>query len=202
MDIKSHLLFAKVLLTKTGKDPSYSIWSIVPDEDLGDGTLLHRYRTHRISSIPSVYNRHPELISTDKDVVVLAYISHLYLDMFNGIIFPFEMHNPVWQNPKMFGFMISNPLKGIPGMLFSSFPSEYYTENEIIFNKHSFGTTTEDITASFISKLCKYAGVALCDGIEPVVSFTGNTGYRQIPETDTTIFEEEYTNLIIKYLSL
>lgn len=199
MDSKSHLLFAQTLLTKAGKDPFYQIWSIIPDEDLFDGTILHRYRTHRISSIPMLYQKHPELISADKDAVVLAFISHLYADIFNGFIFPFEILNPVWQTPRMFWATITNPIRFTLGQITTTLPSEFYTESETLFNNTNFGTTTERIVYNMISILAKRAGVDTCQGIEPIVQFTGNINYRNQIAVDMNIFEDTYIDLILKY---
>lgn len=199
MDGQSHLLFAQTLLTKTGKDPTYQIWGILPDEDFADGTLLHRYRTHRISSISMMYQKHPELISADKDAVMLAFISHLYADIFNGFIFPFEILNPVWQLPRMFWATVTNPIRFTLGQITTTLPPEFYTESETLFNNTNFGTTTESIVYNIVSILAKRAGVDTCQGTEPIVQFTGNPNYRNQTATNLDTFENTYTDLILKY---
>lgn len=203
MDFLSHQLFAESILTKIGKDTSYLIWANEPDLDLGDGTLLHRYRLHRFSAIPIMYNNAIHTQKADKDAISLSIISHIYADTFNGFVFPYDITHPALQNPKIFFKLIQNPIKNILAMSDSTMmPLEFFTDSRTLFNNYSFGTTIEEAVATFINILSKRSGINSCIGIETVVDFTGNIGYRTKNIVDTTLFEEEYSNLVIKYLDL
>ena len=203
MDFLSHQLFAESILTQVGKDSSYLIWANEPDLDLGDGTLLHRYRLHRFSSISDMYTKSINILKTDKDAITLSIVSHLYADTFNGFVFPYDITHPALQNPKVFWKLLQNPIKNISAMSDSTMmPLEFFTDSRTIFNKYSFGTTIEEAVATFINILSKRSGVNSCIGIETIVNFTNNIGYRTKNITDTTLFEEEYSNLVIKYLDI
>jgi len=203
MDFLSHKLFAESLLNQVSKDPVYQVWANEPDLDLGDGTLLHRYRLHRFSAIPDMYNKAVHTLNTDKDAISLSIISHIYADTFNGFVFPYEITNPALQNPKIFWKLIQNPIKNINAMSDSSnMPLAFFMDSRTLFNEYSFGTTVEEAVASFINILSKRSGVNSCIGIETIVDFTNNIGYRTKNITDTTLFEEEYSTLVIKYLDI
>lgn len=203
MDFISHQLFAESILIQVSKDPEYKIWSNEPDLDLGDGTLLHRYRLHRFSAINDMYTNATHILNTDKDAITLSIISHIYADTFNGFVFPYEITHPSLQNPKLFWKLLQNPIKNISAMSNPMYmPQSFFTESTIIFNKYSFGSTVEEALSTFINILSKRCGVTSCIGIETIVEFTNNIGYRTKNITDTTLFEEEYSNLVIKYLDL
>lgn len=204
MDSYSHILFANSLLTVTSKNIQYNIWSVSPDVDLGDGTLLHRYRTHRISSIPYLYEQLKDYyINLDKDAIVTSIISHIYIDVFNGFVFPYEIHRPVFQNPKIFSKFIQNPfVYPFKTSNYTWMNPSFFNESILLFNQQNFGNSSEHVVYNLISRLSKWAGVNVCEGIEQIVSFTGNTAYRTPYYSDTTIFEEEYSNLVIKYLDI
>jgi len=203
MDFVSHQLFAESILTQLSKDPAYKIWANEPDLDYGDGTLLHRYRLHRFSAIPDMYNKAVYTLNTDKDAISLSIISHIYADTFNGFVFPYDITHPALQNPKIFWKLIQNPIKNINAMSDSSnMPLAFFMDSRTLFNEYSFGTTVEEAVASFINILSKRSGVNPCIGIETIVDFTNNIGYRTKNITDTTLFEEDYSNLVTKYLDI
>jgi len=203
MDFVSHQLFAESILTQLSKDPAYKVWANEPDLDLGDGTLLHRYRLHRFSAINEMYINSTDKPDTDKDAIALSIISHIYADTFNGFVFPYDITHPALQNPKIFWKLIQNPIKNINAMSDSSnMPLAFFMDSRTLFNEYSFGTTVEEAVASFINILSKRSGVNPCIGIETIVDFTNNIGYRTKNITDTTLFEEEYSTLVIKYLDI
>ena len=203
MDFLSHKLFAESILNQVGKDTVYQVWANEPDLDLGDGTLLHRYRLHRFSAINEMYINSTDKPDTDKDAITLSIISHIYADTFNGFVFPYDITHPSLQNPKIFWKLIQNPIKNINAMSDSSnMPLAFFMDSRTLFNKYSFGTTVEEAVATFINILSKRSGVNSCIGIETIVDFTNNIGYRTKNITDTTLFEEEYSNLVIKYLDI
>lgn len=97
MDKKSHEIFAKVLLEAAEKtNVSPKIWGNAPDIDI---KFLHRWYRHRISVLPDIYKENlkdckEEIV--DKDAIVSCVVSHLYLDIFNGWLFPFGILHPIY----------------------------------------------------------------------------------------------------------
>lgn len=97
MDKKSHTLFAEVLLEAVDKtDASPEKWGNAPDIDVN---FLHRWYRHRISVFPNIYKDNlkgckPEYV--DKNAITLCIISHDYLDIFNGPVFPFGFWHPIY----------------------------------------------------------------------------------------------------------
>jgi hypothetical protein len=97
MDKKSHELFAQVLLEAVEKnDASPRKWGNAPDIDVN---FLHRWYRHRISVLPDIYKENskgckPEIV--DKDAITLCIVSHIYLDIFNGPVFPFGFWHPIY----------------------------------------------------------------------------------------------------------
>ena len=98
MDIGTHLIFSEKLLEICSLEKEYKIWGIAPDVV----EKYHRWQ-HSFSKIGGIYNkfgaRHEP--SQDKKAISLCVVSHLYLDMFNGVLpaftFPpyFTMNVPV-----------------------------------------------------------------------------------------------------------
>jgi len=95
MDSKSHTLFAKCLLEHVEDNITSLEWGTAPDIDM---KFLHRWYRHRISVLPKIYNEFstPILFNPNKDSITLCILSHLYLDIFNGWVFPFGLWHPIY----------------------------------------------------------------------------------------------------------
>lgn len=100
MDQRTHELFAQVLLEAAEEtNTSPKIWGNGPDIDI---KFLHRWYRHRISVLPEIFKENlenlkdcnPEIV--DKDAIALCIVSHLYMDIFNGIVFPFGIWHPIY----------------------------------------------------------------------------------------------------------
>lgn len=102
MDGKSHEIFAGILLDAAGAGNRRipSAWGVAPDIDI---PFLHRWYRHRIGVLPKIYSEflqanplpNPDADGT-KDEVALCVVSHLYLDIFNGWVFPFGFFYPLY----------------------------------------------------------------------------------------------------------
>ena len=109
MDPKSHELFAQALLEAVEKtDVSPKIWGNAPDIDI---KFLHRWYRHRISVLPNIFKENlngcePEIV--DKDAIALCVVSHLYLDIFNGLLFPFGFWHPIYPEDTIMNDVLSD----------------------------------------------------------------------------------------------
>lgn len=145
MDIKTHFIFSEKLLEICGLDGDYKIWGIAPDMV----EKYHRWR-HKFSKIRWIYKRFGEKHEPCKDrkAISLCVISHLYLDMFNGVlpafIFPpyITLNIPVEE--------IRELVKDLNYLSFST-PEEFYEEERTIFEDLNEGEACEYISVMIIS---------------------------------------------------
>ncbi|MDD3813290.1 MAG: hypothetical protein PHZ02_01480 [Desulfocapsaceae bacterium] len=220
MDAKSHVLFTGTLLKQSGKNESYSTWGNAPDIDMG---FLHRWYRHRISVIGDVFRECKGAQNdADRDTVALGIISHLYLDIFNGIIFPFGIWYPIYPEK----VVINEVLEDIPKLLVEDlrklseldlWSNEFYqSSRELMELFASNWQTCEDMISSMLYRLIWHATGGNQDlfiayplykkAIKDIVAFTGDTKYRlswfdiAMPSINQKFeeFERDYTILINK----
>ena len=145
MDIKTHFIFSEKLLEICGLDSDYKIWGIAPDMV----ETYHRWQ-HKFSKIRWIYNGFKEKHEPCKDrkAISLCVVSHLYLDMFNGLlpafIFPpyITLNIPVEE--------IKELVKDLNYLSFST-PEGFYEEERTIFEELNEGEAYEYIYAMVIS---------------------------------------------------
>ena len=148
MDTKSHLLFAKCLLDHIEDKITSPEWGTAPDIDM---KFLHRWYRHRISKLPQIYNEfNSDFITStklfgfedNKDSITLCILSHLYLDIFNGWIFPFGFGHPILPEDTIINDVLNDidepkrlveDLKNLSG--FQTFSDMFYIESEGIFKE-------------------------------------------------------------------
>ena len=145
MDIGTHLIFSEKLLEICSLEKEYKIWGIAPDV-----VEKHHRWQHSFSKIGWIYNRFGEKHEPSKDrkAISLCVVSHLYLDMFNGILpaftFPpyFTMNVPVEK--------IKELVKDLNYLTYST-PEEFYEEERKVFEELKEGEACDYIYAMIIS---------------------------------------------------
>lgn len=210
MDGNSHEIFAKVLLGAAKNTTTSPSWGRAPDMDL---KFLHRWYRHRISVLPQIFDefplpdRYPVAVEDhdDKDAIAMCIISHLYLDLFNGPVYPFGFWNPIY--PKK--TIISDLLKDIndPKALVAElnlltgktpWADDFYAGSKDIMSTFASNWQThEDFVAVMVCRLAQYASGATLPlegslytyhtelkwtqlyttAIKDIVAFTGNDKY-------------------------
>jgi hypothetical protein len=220
MDPKTHELFAQVLLDavdETGTSPK--IWGNAPDVDM---KFIHRWYRHRISVLPDIYKENlkgcnPETV--DKDAIVLCIVSHLYLDIFNGLVFPFGMSRPIYPEDTILNDVlddIDNPklliadLKKLSGSV--TFNDVFYAESKGIMQEFVRNIETKyipSITEIIVRRIAMHTGTyydaIYKKAMKDIAKFTENDIYDNIKETRAIgaceQFEIEYACLINKVTS-
>lgn len=145
MDIRTHLIFSEKLLEICGLKKEYKIWGIAPDM-----VEKHHRWQHSFSKIGWIHNRFGEKHepSKDRNAISLCVVSHLYLDMFNGVLpaftFPpyFTMNVPVGE--------IKELVKDLNYLSYST-PEEFYEEERQVFEELKEGEACDYICAMIIS---------------------------------------------------
>ncbi len=149
MDIGTHLIFSEKLLEICSLEKEYKIWGIAPDV-----VEKHHRWQHSFSKIRWIYNRFREKHEPSKDrkAIALCVVSHLYLDMFNGVLpafaFPpyFTMNVPVEE--------IKELVKDLNYLSYSA-PEGFYEEERKIFGELKEGEAYDYIYA-MIAPLADY----------------------------------------------
>ncbi len=231
MDEKSHKLFAKILLEAAGKSDTSPEWGIAPDIDM---SFLHRWYRHRVSVLPKIYVEFPlagrlpgfRISDADLDAIALCVVSHLYLDIFNGWVFPFGIWNPIYPQKTVIDGVIEDT--GKPELLVkelrrlageSRYPEKFYSDSrrimEMIFPVISSGvrlsTPVEELTAHMVWRLSGYAGgtsdndsekrISLYNkAMNQIADFTGNNKFRI--GSWFVFYNQEYTLFEINYAKL
>jgi hypothetical protein len=228
MDGKSHELFAGILLDAAGAGNIRvpPAWGVAPDIDT---PFLHRWYRHRISVLPEIYSEflqanlgslsNPEADGTDtKDAVALCVVSHLYLDIFNGWVFPFGFFYPLYpektivagvlddiNNPKL---LVKELTKLASGM--DAYSTQFYNDSKnLMAALVPDNAMMEDIIAHLVTRLAWYAYPNIASSIyreamQQISDFTGNVKYTDFQAdakfTDSvcSYFETEYCRLINK----
>lgn len=218
MDQKTHELFAQVLLNAADENSvSPQIWGNAPDVDWN---FLHRWYRHRISVLPDIYKENlkgcnPETI--DKDAIVLCVMSHLYLDIFNGLVFPFGMCHPIYPEDTILNDVlddIDNPklliadLKKLSGYV--TFSDMFYAESKGIMQEfvHNMETTyAPSMTELIVRRIAMHAkedyrGI-YNKAMRDIAKFAENDIYDNMYEVARPIyackqFEIDYADLINK----
>jgi len=94
MDYKSHIIFGEIILQKCHIDKSYALWATAPDMDLKTG--IHRYTYHNFKAILEIISefkkQYPEAPIENITGIVIAILSHFYLDAFTAPIFCWNTH--------------------------------------------------------------------------------------------------------------
>lgn len=221
MDKKSHELFAQVLLDAAEEtDTSPKIWGNAPDIDI---KFLHRWYRHRIRVLPDIYKENlkgckPEIV--DKDAIVLCVTSHLYLDIFNGLIFPFGMYHPIYPGNTILNDVlddINDPklliedLKKLSGGV--TFSDMFYAESKGIMQEFARNIEMKyipSITEIIVRRIAMHAENN-CRNIynkamHDIAKFTENDIYDNMHEVARPIyvckqFETSYAYLINKVTS-
>jgi hypothetical protein len=221
MDSKSHELFAQVLLNVVDEHSvSPKIWGNAPDVDMN---FLHRWYRHRISVLPDIYKENlkdckPETL--DKDAIVLCVISHLYLDLFNGIVFPFGAWHPIYPENTVLNDVLNNvdepklliaDLKKLSGGII--FSDMFYAESKGIMQEFVRNMETvyiPSMTELIVRRLAMHAkddyrGI-YNKATHDIAKFTENDIYDNIYDVAQPIyackqFEINYADLINKVMS-
>lgn len=220
MDPKTHELFAQVLLdTVCETDTSSKIWGNAPDVDI---TFLHRWYRHRINVLPDIYKdslKNCKSETIDKDAIALCIISHMYIDIFNGWIFPFGVFYPIYpedtilndvlddlDNPKL----LVQDLKKLSGSV--AFSDMFYAESKGIMQEFVNNINVKYVPSVIdviVNRLATHTGKN-CDDIykkamKNIAAFTRNDIYNNIVKTQVVDaceqFEIEYADLINKVTS-
>lgn len=217
MDQKSHEIFAQALLETVEKtDVSSAIWGNAPDVDI---KFLHRWYRHRISVLPDIYNENLvgcKQETLDKDAIVLCIVSHLYLDIFNGLLFPFGAWHPIYPEDTIINdvlydldepiLLIQDLKKLSGGVIFSDM---FYAESKGImkeFVRNTKVTYIPSMTEIIVRRIAMHAekhyGSIYKKAMKDIAKFTGNDIYGNIREIETTDaceqFEISYADLINK----
>ncbi len=224
MDERSHELFAEILLKAVGKSETSPKWGTAPDIDAG---FLHRWYRHRISVLPKVFREFPTpgrlhrfwISDADPDAITLCVVSHLYLDIFNGWIFPFGIWNPIYPKKTVINGVFEDIDK--PKLLVKelrrlggeeSYYEQFYTESgKIMGNFILEKASLEDLVAHMIMRLASYASAnashSLFDrAVKQIEDFTLNKEYSKVCISTDIMhevcgkFEIEYAKLINKAL--
>ena len=199
MDARSHTQFAEALLARAGKSSLYIKWGNAPDIDTG---FLHRWYRHRISVIEKTFSEYDIIkdgspANIDRDAIALGIISHLYLDIFNGIVFPFGLWHPIYPEKTV----INDVLEEIddPKLLVEDslrltgeipWLDEFYSgTKELMATFASNWNTCEEAIAAMVYRLSLYAAGGQTDkafemqvslykkAMKDVAAFTGNSVY-------------------------
>lgn len=224
MDGKSHELFAGILLDAAGAGNRRipSAWGVAPDIDI---PFLHRWYRHRISVLPKIYSEflqanplsNPDADST-KDAVTLCIVSHLYLDIFNGWVFPFGFFYPLYPEKTIIAGVlddIDNPkllvkeLTKLAGGT-DAYSTQFYNDSKnLMATLIPDNATVENLIAHLVTRLAWYADPNIASSIyreamQQISGFTGNVKYKE-PRADEqftasvcSYFEAEYCRLINK----
>jgi hypothetical protein len=214
MDSKSHELFAQVLLDHVGNTNTPSSWGIAPDIDLN---FLHRWYRHRISVLPKIYQENliggkPDPVE-DKDAITLCIVSHLYLDIFNGLVFPFGAWHPIVPNNTIIQDVLSDleqpnmlieDLKNLSG--YFTFNEMFYQESKGIMQEFALNLKTQDIptfTKILVSRLALYSGSENVYGtaMKQIAKFTPDENFTSgCVEANEACeqFERSYADLITR----
>jgi hypothetical protein len=221
MDPKTHELFAQVLLDATEKtDVSPKIWGNAPDIDI---TFLHRWYRHRISVLPYIYKENLKVCEqedVDKDAIVLCVISHLYMDIFNGWLFPFGVWHPIYPENTIINDVLNNiddprllveDLKKLSGGVV--FSDMFYAESKGIMQEFVSNIEVKcapSITKIIVRRLTMHAENnynKICSkAMSDIIKFTKNDIYDDMIEVAQPIyackqFEINYANLIDKAMN-
>lgn len=226
MDEKSHELFAGILLEAVGNSTTSPKWGLAPDIDM---PFFHRWYRHRISVLPKIYMEFPSperLLGfqmktyTDADLaaITLCIISHLYLDIFNGWVFPFGILHPIYPKKMIINGVLEDINK--PKLLVKqlrrlageeTYPDSFYNDSKNVMKKMVMADkTANSLIAQIVWRLAYYAdmksGVSLYnEAMKQIADFTGNDIYiQQYPPITThdacSRFETEYATIINKAL--
>lgn len=234
MDARSHELFAIVLLKAVGKSDISPQWGNAPDIDMA---FLHRWRRHRISVMPKTYiefknNRQAlerqvsmpgtQLSTQDREAVSLCVVGHLYLDIFNGPLYPFGLWHPIIPNETIIEEVLNDidrpkifvkALERFTGE--ESFLQKFYSSSkELMEGLIVPESSIEMLTAQFVQRLAYYAGgedsqmskALYYTAMKQIAGFTGNNRYGQgsiFPNQTHNVcarFEVDYAKLIEKAL--
>lgn len=210
MDGKSHELFAQVLLEYVGSTHTTAIWGTAPDIDL---KFFHRWYRHRISKLPQLYKEINRPKDIDTEEIALCVVSHLYLDIFNGNVFPFGLWYPIFPEDTIIMDVLSdlgepehliNDLINLSGMV--SFSEMFYRESKGImqeFLENLDTRNTEAITKVILSRLALHSGSGRVydTAIKHIAKFTRNSGYIYGKfENDKACeqFEISYADLVMR----
>jgi hypothetical protein len=224
MDGKSHELFAGILLDAAGAGNRRipPTWGVAPDRDI---PFLHRWYRHRISVLPKIYSEflqanplpNPDADGT-KDEVALCVVSHLYLDIFNGWVFPFGFFYPLYPEKTIVASVlddIDNPkllVKELTRLAGSTdaYSTQFYDDSKnLMAALVPDNATVEDLIAHLVTRLAWYADPNTASSIykeamKHISDFTGNVKYKE-PRADELFtasvcgfFETEYCRLINK----
>jgi hypothetical protein len=221
MDQKSHELFAQVLLEAVERtDVSPKLWGNAPDIDIN---FLHRWYRHRISVLPAIYKENlkgcePE--DVDKDAIALCITSHLYLDIFNGLLFPFGFWHPIYPEDAIINDVlddIDSPkllvefLEKLSGYV--TFSNMFYAESKGImqeFSRNIEVTYIPSIIAIIVRRLAmisenNYINI-YSKAMNDIAKFTEDDIYNNMSEIAQPIyvckqFEINYAYLINKVVN-
>ena len=219
MDSNSHRLFGRVLLEKVGGERTLEIWSNAPDIDMN---FLHRYERHRFGVIKKTYKEYfmtyaynslaspGTIVEQPTAEIAMCIASHLYLDIFNGWIFPFGFWHVVKPNDTILREVLKDlgkpkvlveELKKLAG---DGFSARFYAESETIMRETiPNGFRTTGITFAFIQRLAELA----TSNIDTQRSLTKEASTQvwkltgQKPSDmylDLHSFERRYANLIVR----
>jgi hypothetical protein len=220
MDPKSHELFAQVLLEVTDEtNTSPKIWGNAPDIDM---KFFHRWYRHRISALPDIYKENlkgceQEII--DKDAIVLCIVSHDYLDIFNGLVFPFGLWHPIYPEETVINDVLNDlddpkllvaDLEKLSGYV--SFTDMFYAESKGImqeFVRNIKVTYIPSITEIIVRRLAMHSennyGRIYKKAMNDIGKFTENDIYSNIRGVEAVEiceqFEINYAYLINKVMS-
>ena len=221
MDEKSHELFAEILLEATGKSDTSPDWGTAPDIDM---QFLHRWYRHRISVLPRIYVEFPtverlpgfRIGDADLDAIALCVVSHLYLDIFNGWVFPFGVWNPIYPRKTVIDGVIEDADK--PKLLVkelrrlageSQYTEQFYSDSRKIMEKIlPSDTSVETLTAQLVRRLAYYTdretiGVNLYSkAMGQIAKFTGNSKYRFIGIFSSLMNNDACNSFEIEYAKL
>lgn len=224
MDARSHELFAAVLLNAVDRTTISPQWGNAPDIDK---PFLHRWRRHRISVMQKTYYEFPRsgipelsdipLPTKDRDAVTLCIAGHLYLDIFNGAVFPFGFWHPIFPDETIISDVLDDidapkifikALERLTGE--EPFLQEFYRGSKELMQRLIVpGCTVETLTAQFVQRLAFYADHDLRNrnalyhtAMKQIAGFTGNSRYMQgsiYPNQTHNVcgdFEAKYAKLI------
>ena len=226
MDGKSHELFAGILLDAVvaGNRRIPSVWGVATDIDI---PFLHRWYRHRISVLPKIYSEFLQtnpLLNPDadgtKDEVALCVVSHLYLDIFNGWVFPFGFFYPLYPEKTIVAGVlndINNPkllvkeLTKLAGGT-DAYSTQFYNDSKnLMAALIPDNATVKDLIAHLVTRLSWHADPNTASSIykeamKQISDFTGNVKYKE-PRADErftdsvcSLFETEYCRLINKVI--
>jgi hypothetical protein len=221
MDKRTHEIFAQVLLNAVDENSvSPKIWGNAPDIDMN---FLHRWYRHRISVLPDIYKenlKNDKQETVDKDAIVLCIISHDYLDIFNGPVFPFGVWHPIYPENTILNDVLNDvdkpkllieDLKKLSGGV--TFSDMFYAESKGImqeFVRNVETTYAPSITELMVRRLAMCTKDDYMDiynkAMHDIAKFTENDIYDNMYEVAQPIyackqFEINYADLINKVMS-